>query len=162
MENEYPKQIISVSAFVMNEKEEVLLLRTHWRSDTWEMPGGNVEVGEPLDKAVCREFLEETGIVILPIGITGVYYNATKHVLGVVFKANYVSGTINIQPEEIKEAKYIKITESNIDQYITRPQQKSRTLDAMRARCFVPYETWEVCPEYNLLSRMYQEQETSI
>ncbi|WP_411831235.1 NUDIX domain-containing protein [Paenibacillus dokdonensis] len=51
MENEHPKHMVSVSAFVMNEKDEVLLLRTHWRSDTWEMPGGNVEAGEPLDQA---------------------------------------------------------------------------------------------------------------
>ncbi|MDQ1912630.1 NUDIX hydrolase [Paenibacillus sp. GD4] len=155
MEN--PKHIVSVSALVMNEKNEVLLLRTHWRSDTWEMPGGNVEVGEPLDEAICREFLEDTRIVIRPIGITGVYYNATKHVLAVVFKADYVSGDIKIQPEEIKEARYIELNESNIDKYITRPQQKSRTLDAMKAKCFVPYETWEVNPAYNLLSRLYNE-----
>ena len=118
---------------------------------------GNVEVGEPLDQAVCREFLEETGVVIRPTGITGVYYNATKHVLSVVFKAEYVSGEIKIQPEEIKEAKYIKLNASNIDQYITRPQQKSRTLDAMNSKCFIPYETWEVDPTYNLLSRLYNE-----
>lgn len=157
MEYEVPKHGISVSAFVMNEKKEVLLVKTHWRSYTWEMPGGNVEVGEPLDKAVCREFLEETGITIRPIGITGVYYNATKHVLSVVFKADYVSGDIKIQLEEIKEAKYIKITEDNIDQYITRPQQKSRTLDAMNSKCFIPYETWVVNPNYNLLSRLYND-----
>jgi 8-oxo-dGTP diphosphatase len=60
MEYKPPKQTIAVSALVKNDKDEILLLRTHWRSDTWEMPGGNVEVGEPLDKAVCREFLEET------------------------------------------------------------------------------------------------------
>lgn len=124
MEYEPPKQTISVSALIRNERNEVLLLRTHWRSDTWEMPGGNVEVGEPLDRAVYREFLEETGIEIRPVGITGVYFNATKHVLSVVFKAEYVSGEIKIQPEEIKEAKYIQLNESNIDQYITRPQQK--------------------------------------
>ncbi|MGG0664431.1 NUDIX hydrolase [Viridibacillus arvi] len=157
MEYKPPKQTIAVSALVKNEKDEVLLLRTHWRSDTWEMPGGNVEVGEPLDQAVYREFLEETGIEIRPIGITGVYFNATKHVLSVVFKAEYVSGEIKIQPEEIKEAQYIQLNESNIDQYITRPQQKSRTLDAMRAESFVPYETWEVNPEYNLLSRLFNE-----
>ncbi|MCJ8007714.1 NUDIX hydrolase [Lederbergia wuyishanensis] len=157
MDYQPPKQTISVSAFVMNEKDEVLLLRTHWRSETWEMPGGNVEVGEPLDEAVCREFLEETGIVIRPIGITGVYYNATKHVLSVVFKAEYVSGEINIQPEEIIEARYIELNESNIDQYITRPQQKSRTLDAMKSKCYIPYETWEVDPSYNLLSRLYDD-----
>jgi 8-oxo-dGTP diphosphatase len=157
MVNEQPKHFVAVSALVMNEKGEVLLLRTHWRSDTWEMPGGNVEVGEPLDEAVRREFLEETGIVIRPIGITGVYYNATKHVLSVVFKAEYVSGDIKIQPEEIKEARYIELAEANIDQYITRPQQRSRTLDAMNSKYFIPYESWEVSPDYNLLSRLYNE-----
>ncbi|WP_409344958.1 NUDIX hydrolase [Paenibacillus sp. MBLB4367] len=157
MEHEQPKHFIAVSALVKNEKDEVLLLRTHWRSDTWEMPGGNVETGEPLDEAVRREFLEETGILIRPLGITGVYYNATRHVLSVVFNAEYISGDIKIQPEEILEARYIQLNESNIDQYITRPQQKSRTLDAMKAKCFVPYETWEVSPQYNLLSRLHNE-----
>lgn len=157
MEYEPPKQSIAVSALLMNEKDEILLLRTHWRSDTWEMPGGDVEVGEPLDKAVCREFLEETGIVIQPVGITGVYFNTTKQFLSIVFKAEYVSGEIKIQPEEIKEARYIKLDESNIDQYITRPQQKSRTLDAMNSKCFIPYETWEVDPSYKLLTRLYNE-----
>src|SRR5690606_35698221 len=84
-------------------------------------------------------------------------FNKWIHVLSVVFKADYVSGDIKIQPEEIKEAKYIKITDENIDHYITRPQQKSRTIDAMNSKCFIPYETWEVNPNYNLLSRLYIE-----
>nr|WP_225446509.1 DUF3658 domain-containing protein [Paenibacillus rhizovicinus] len=150
-----PKHIISVSALVKNAKGEVLLLRTHWRSDTWEMPGGNVELGEPLDEAIRREFLEETGIVIRPIGITGVYCNASKQVISVVFHAEYVSGEIQIQPEEIIEARYIRLDEHNIGQWITRPQQKSRTLDAMKAEEMVPYETWEVNPTYNLLGRLH-------
>lgn len=154
MEHNPPKHTVSVSALLMNEHDEVLLVRTHWRSDTWEMPGGNVDEGEPLDQAVCREFLEETGVVIRPVGITGVYFNATKHVLSVVFKAEYVSGEIRIQPEEIQEAGYVRITESNIDEYITRPQQKSRTLDAMRAKGMIPYETWEVAPSYRLVTRI--------
>lgn len=149
-----PKQCISVSALVTNESGEVLLLRTHWRSDTWEMPGGNVELGEPLDLAIRREFLEETGIVIEPIGITGVYMNTTKQVLVVCFKAKYISGEINIQEEEVLEAKYIKIDESNIGDYITRPQQRSRLLDAMNAQYVVPFEAWEISPAYKLLHRL--------
>ncbi len=129
-----PKHIIAVSANVTNENGETLLVKTHLRSYTWETPGGQVEEGEPLDKAVCREILEETGIVISPLGITGVYYNATIHLLSVVFKASYVSGNIKIQPEEIKEAKFINLTEENIDHYITRPHIKSRTIDCMRAK----------------------------
>ena len=153
MGHEHPKHIIAVSAYVTNEKGEALLVKTHWRSDTWEAPGGQVEEGEPLDKAVCREIFEETGIVVKPIGITGVYYNATINLLSVVFKAEYVSGEIIIQPEEIQEAKFVKLTEQNIQEYITRPHMRSRTLDAMKAKNFVPYETWEVKP-YNLLGRL--------
>lgn len=153
MGKEHPKHIIAVSAFVTNEKEEILLVKTHWRSDTWESPGGQVEEGEALDKAVCREVLEETGLTILPKGITGVYYNATKHILSVVFKAIYVSGEIRLQPEEIKDAKFINLTESNMDQYITRPNMKSRTHDAMKSKGFTPYETWQVSP-YELTGRL--------
>jgi len=148
-----PKHIVAVSAFVTNEYGEVLLVKTHWRSDTWESPGGQVEEGEGLDKAIIREVMEETGIRIQPIGITGVYYNATSHILSVVFRAKYVSGELNIQPEEIKEAGFFALNESNIDFYITRPNMKSRTLDAMRAEVFVPYETIQLRPN-KLISRL--------
>ena len=36
-----------------------------------ELPGGQVEEGEALDQAVCREIKEETGLTVKPIGITG-------------------------------------------------------------------------------------------
>lgn len=153
METKHPKHIIAVSAYITNEKGEALLVKTHWRSDTWESPGGQVEEGEALDKAVCREVFEETGIVIHLIGITGIYYNATSQLLSVVFKAEYVSGEIVTQPEEIREAKFIMINEENIDEYITRPHMKSRTIDAMNAKQHIPYETWEVRP-YHLLGRL--------
>lgn len=153
MENKTPKHIIAVAGYLTNEMNEVLLTKVHWRADTWEMPGGQVEEGEALDQAVCREIKEETGLTVKPIGITGVYYNASMHILAVVFKVAYVSGDIKIQPEEIQEAKFIALNEENIDEYITRPHMKSRTVDAMRATHFIPYETWEVQP-YNLIGRL--------
>lgn len=149
-----PKQCISVTALVTNERNEVLLVKTHRRSDTWEMPGGNVELGETLDLAVSREFLEETGIVIKPIGITGVYMNITKQVLTVCFKAQFISGQINIQEDEILEAGFIKIDESNIREHITKPQQRSRLMDAMNAKSFVPFEAWGENPNYKLIKRL--------
>jgi 8-oxo-dGTP diphosphatase len=84
--------------------------------------------------------------VIQPIGITGVYYNITRQLLSVVFLAKYVSGVIEIQPEEINEAKFVKLDEKTIDEYITRPNMRSRTLDAMKSKSAVPYESWEVLP----------------
>lgn len=149
------KHFVAVSALVKNEDGHVLMVRTHVRSDTWEMPGGFVDAGEPLDAAVCREFLEETGVVIRPLGISGVYYNERLHVMSVVFHAEYVSGEITIQPEEILEAKFIDLHDTNMDEYIKRPHVKSRTLDAMNADRLVPYETWDLNPpRYKLLSRM--------
>lgn len=148
-----PKHIIAVSAYVTNQEGQVLLVKTHQRSDTWELPGGQVEEGEPLDQAVCRECREETGINVRPVGITGLYYNTTSHILSLVFHCEYVSGEIKIQPEEIKESQFITLTEVNVHEYITRPHMNSRTLDAMKNKCFVPYETWKVRP-YELISRL--------
>ena len=41
-----PKHIVAVSAVVVNDKDEMLLVKNHDRSDTWEPPGGQVEQGE--------------------------------------------------------------------------------------------------------------------
>ncbi|MDW4540436.1 NUDIX hydrolase [Bacillus cereus] len=153
MEHKTPKHIVAVAGYLTNGKNEVLLTKVHWRADTWELPGGQVEEGEALDQAVCREIKEETGLTVKPIGISGVYYNTSMHILAVVFKVAYISGEIKIQPEEIQEAKFVELNEKNIDEYITRPHMKSRTLDAMRATHFIPYETWEVQP-YNLIGRL--------
>jgi len=153
--NEQPKHMVAVSAIVKNEKGHILMVRTHLRSDTWEIPGGFVEAGESLDAAVCREFLEETGIVIRPQGVTGVYYNEKLQVLSVVFNAEYISGDIRIQPEEILEAKFLDLNDSAIDEYVARPHLKSRIRDAINAVHSVPYESWNLNPpSFQLLSRL--------
>jgi ADP-ribose pyrophosphatase YjhB (NUDIX family) len=38
----------------------------------WSLPGGAVEVGETLEKAVRRELLEETGIEVEILGVSAV------------------------------------------------------------------------------------------
>ena len=39
----------------------------------WSIPGGLVEVGETLKEAVEREIQEETGLLVKPIGMLGVF-----------------------------------------------------------------------------------------
>jgi 8-oxo-dGTP diphosphatase len=138
----HPKHIVAVSALVQNDQGETLLLKTHYRNDTWEMPGGQVEEGEPLEEAVRREVFEETGIEIEPIGVTGVYYNTSMQVLSIVYKATYIKGTITIQPEEIQEARFIHIDDHNI----TRPHTRERTLHALANNETVKSESWEMNP----------------
>lgn len=57
-----PTHIIAGAGIVINENDEVLLVKTH--NAGWVFPGGQVEVGENVIDAVKREIMEETGIDI--------------------------------------------------------------------------------------------------
>lgn len=57
-----PKHIVSAAAIVMNNDNEILLIKGPCRG--WEMPGGQVEEGESLKDAAIRETKEESGIDI--------------------------------------------------------------------------------------------------
>ncbi|MBJ3792916.1 DNA mismatch repair protein MutT, partial [Bacillus sp. OA1] len=39
MEHKTPKHIVAVAGYLIKEKNEVLLVKVHWRADTWELPG---------------------------------------------------------------------------------------------------------------------------
>ena len=57
-----PTHIVAVAGIVLNDRDEILMVKTH-RSG-WVFPGGQVEVGENLIDAVKREIMEEAGIEI--------------------------------------------------------------------------------------------------
>nr|WP_304215910.1 NUDIX hydrolase [Fredinandcohnia onubensis] len=145
---ESPKHTVSVSGFITNDNNEVLLVKTFWRSDTWELPGGGVDEGETLDKALCREIFEETGVHVRLHGVTGVYSNGS--VVSIVFRGEYSGGNLTTS-NETKEVAFVKINEFNFADYIKRPKFKPRVLDALKGD-YVPYEAFKVRP-YELLAR---------
>lgn len=63
-------QRVSARVIVLDGDDRVLLFQIDDPLDAnppaWITPGGGVEEGEPLDKAACRELLEETGQVVRP------------------------------------------------------------------------------------------------
>jgi 8-oxo-dGTP diphosphatase len=147
----YPTHIVAVSGLIRNEKGEVLLVKTHWRNDTWEAPGGQVERGETLKEALHREVKEETGVDIIVGGLVGVYQKITRGIYSVFFQATYTQGEINIQPEEIEEAMFVPLTMENISTYITRPHMRKRTEDALQGKKNV-YEAFTLQP-YEVITR---------
>lgn len=48
----------------------------------WSLPGGAVELGETLEEAVCREVLEETGLVVEPAGIVQAFDRISRDAEG--------------------------------------------------------------------------------
>ena len=57
-----PTHIIAAAGIVINESDEILMVKTH--NAGWVFPGGQVEVGENVIDAVKREIMEEAGVDI--------------------------------------------------------------------------------------------------
>jgi ADP-ribose pyrophosphatase YjhB (NUDIX family) len=48
----------------------------------WSLPGGVLETGERLEEGVCREVLEETGLVVKPRGIVEIFERIMRDATG--------------------------------------------------------------------------------
>jgi nucleoside triphosphatase len=54
----------TVGALIFNPKGEIFLMKSHkWRGK-YVIPGGHIELGETMEKALKREVKEETGMTI--------------------------------------------------------------------------------------------------
>src|SRR5271155_1859677 len=75
MQREYPEQpLVGVGAIIIEDSRVVLVKRLHPPlQDKWSIPGGVLEVGELVREAAIREAREETGLIIEPGELLGVY-----------------------------------------------------------------------------------------
>jgi 8-oxo-dGTP diphosphatase len=146
---ETAKHNVSVSGYITNEIGETLLVKTFWREDTWELPGGGVDEGETLDQALCREIVEETGILVKLVGVTGVYSNGNT--VCIVFRGECNGGNLTTS-NETKEVQFVQLNPGNVSQYIKRGKFIPRVLDAMKSQ-YAPYEAFKIRP-YELIERM--------
>jgi 8-oxo-dGTP diphosphatase len=95
-----PKHIVSAAAIVINDQNEILLIKGPRRG--WEMPGGQVEEGESLAQAAIRETKEESGIDIEIIRFCGVYQNVQKSICNTLFLAKPVGGKPTVTSESLE------------------------------------------------------------
>lgn len=71
---------VGVRAIVINDKNEILLVK-HTYSKDWYLPGGGVAKNETASAAIIRELFEETGVkVITPPKLLNIYFH---QILGV-------------------------------------------------------------------------------
>ena len=69
LQREYPASpLLGVGAIVIQHGRVLLVQRGHEPAKgQWSLPGGLIDLGETLPKAVAREVLEETGLVVEPV-----------------------------------------------------------------------------------------------
>lgn len=96
---------VHVAGICFNNKEVLAGRRTESRElfpGLWECGGGQVRLGEGFEDAVKRQFREEFGILVMPVGVVGVYeidFSGGK-IPGIVFACKF-EGYVNGKSPQI-------------------------------------------------------------
>ena len=117
----YRKQhvVTSVVAVIVDDLERVLLTRRaiHPFRDLWVMPGGKIDLGEPMIRALHREVREEVGIEVAVDGLVDVFEHLTPgpendHFVILYYRCRPATRTDVVpNPDEVAEARWVPRTE---------------------------------------------------
>jgi 8-oxo-dGTP pyrophosphatase MutT (NUDIX family) len=110
----------SVTALVLDSERRALLVRPAHR-EIWVTPGGAVDPDEAPQDALVREVWEETGLLVEPTQLLGVFggpeyrvWYANGDEVGYVmsvFACRITSGTLRADGNEVVEARYFFVGE---------------------------------------------------
>jgi ADP-ribose pyrophosphatase YjhB (NUDIX family) len=90
----YVNPRLVVTTLPVTEHGELVLIRRGIEPaiGTWAQPGGFLEVDETVGEAAVRETLEETGLVVEPGVLVGLYSRLEAAVVTLVYEARIVGG----------------------------------------------------------------------
>lgn len=104
----YVNPRLVVTTLPVTEAGEILLIRRGIEPGRgrWAQPGGFLEVDETVTEAAIRETFEETGLVVEPGEIIGLYSRLEAAVVVVVFEARIVGGVPRVSAEATEIAAF--------------------------------------------------------
>lgn len=101
---------LSSHAVILNENNQVLLLKATYSDLAWGLPGGALDLGETIHQALIRECLEELGSNIKIEYLSGVYFHSSVNSHAFIFKCYLESSIIQLS-EEHSEFKWFNLSE---------------------------------------------------
>ena len=99
----YVNPRLVVTTLPITDAGEVVLLRRGFEPGrgSWAQPGGFLEVDETPTEGAVRETLEETGLVVAPGEIIGLYARLEAAVVVLVYEAGIIGGSMRTSPEAL-------------------------------------------------------------
>jgi ADP-ribose pyrophosphatase YjhB (NUDIX family) len=110
----------SVTAIIYGKGSEILLVQQR-DSNVWSTPGGSIEPDETPSDAVARETLEETGLIVEPASLIGVFGgpefvvtypngDEAQYVMA-VFECTVTGGEITENRDEVTDCRFVSEAE---------------------------------------------------
>ena len=100
----YVNPRLVVTCLPVTEQGEVMLLRRGIEParGLWAQPGGFMEIDETVEAGAIRETLEETGLLVEPGAIVGLYTRPEAAIVVIAFEARIVGGVVTETPEALE------------------------------------------------------------
>ena len=136
-----PRHIVAASALIRNDEGQILIVRTHRRG--WEIPGGQIEIGETLIDGLKREVLEESGVHVEIGRLAAVRTNLTSSIVIFCFEARYLDGELR-PSDETPEVRWVSSERSM--QMISHPAILHSVKDVMASAPNVIYRGYRTNP----------------
>jgi 8-oxo-dGTP diphosphatase len=100
----YVNPRLVVTTLPVTEAGEVVLLRRGIEPGLglWAQPGGFMEIDETVHEGAIRETLEETGLVVEPGAVVGLYTRPEAAIVVIAFEAKIVGGAPTLTAEALE------------------------------------------------------------
>jgi ADP-ribose pyrophosphatase YjhB (NUDIX family) len=100
----YVNPRLVVSTLPVTDEGQVILLRRGIEPGygAWAQPGGFLEIDETATEGAIRETLEETGLVVEPTRVIGLYSRPQAAIVVIAWEARIVGGTAHPTPESLE------------------------------------------------------------
>lgn len=98
---------LGAAAIILNDLDQVLLVKHSYGPLNWELPGGGAEAKESIVDTALREVREETGLQVIAQHLVGIYYEHETDMHHFVIRCTTSGSALTFQPNsEISDCAY--------------------------------------------------------